>query len=402
MMVRKNGRMTINVLDKQTSLACYVARGRRGFTLIELIIAMAIFATVIVGLYKVYDVQFKQQTKEYRLAESEMELGIAKNLIERDLIMAGFGIMDDYATYSTPTTPKTAVSASEGGTNPDTLTLRGTALGIKSRATMEWATVGDTSPMLSLSTNDDPRENIQAGDRVIITNPSGSTESNLKTLLTQTDWLFTYTSSTTAPIGYSTHAPFTNLQKGDIIYALNVSGDLDGDATVPYYTVTYSLGGTSPSYCAPGTNMKSLLRAESRTSTTPTGGDPVMSCVRDFEVAFGITDNTVSPDPADAKNYNINKWDNGGVIVNGYSQIELRQRLKQIRVYILVQDGNQDLNYTYVNPDPNASAPDTIRVGELSLVGGTTGRDVTLSAAQRNYRWRLLTIVVTPRNIRPL
>jgi hypothetical protein len=58
------------------------------------------------------------------------------------------------------------------------------------------------------------------------------------------------------------------------------------------------------------------------------------------------------------------------------------------------------LNYTYVNPDPNASAPDTIRVGELDLVGGTTGRDVQLTAAQRNYRWRVLTIVVTPRNIR--
>jgi hypothetical protein len=179
-----------------------------------------------------------------------------------------------------------------------------------------------------------------------------------------------------------------------------LSGETDGDATVPYYTVKYYLGGTSPSNCAPGT--QSLLRAESRTTTAPSGGDPVMSCVRDFEVAFGITDNDVStgsPDPSLAANVPINKWDNG-VTASSYSPSELNQRLKQIRVYILVQEGSKDLSYTYVNPDPNASAPDTIRVGELSLVGGTTGRDVQLTAAQRNYRWRVLTIVVTPRNIR--
>jgi hypothetical protein len=39
-------------------------------------------------------------------------------------------------------------------------------------------------------------------------------------------------------------------------------------------------------------------------------------------------------------------------------------------------------------------------VGELDLVGGATGRDVQLTSAQRNYRWRVVTIVVTPRNIR--
>jgi hypothetical protein len=125
-----------------------------------------------------------------------------------------------------------------------------------------------------------------------------------------------------------------------------------------------------------------------------------MSCVLDFQVAFGITDSTASPDPTLAVNFPINKWDSGAVSA-AYSPLELKQRLKQIRVYILIQEGNKDMTYTYMNPDPNAAAPDKIRVGELSLVGGATGRNFgPLNSAQRNYRWRVLTIVVTPRNIR--
>jgi prepilin-type N-terminal cleavage/methylation domain-containing protein len=392
--------MKVHDMDNQVLATSYSVRDRRGFTLIELLTAMVIFSTVIVGLYKVYDVQFKQQVKEYRLAESEMELGIAKNLIERDLIMAGYGIMDDYSCYSA--TPVSAVTTSDGGSNPDTLTLKGTALGIKSRATQEWSTVASmstgTSGFPTFSASDDPRENINPGDRMIITNPSGGTESRTKTLLCDSGkWLYSYSTTTSAPTTADTGIPYPNLQTGYVVYALNLSGETDGDATVPYYTVKYYLGGTSPSNCAPGT--QSLLRAESRTTTAPSGGDPVMSCVRDFEVALGLTDSTASPDPSLAASIPINKWDNGAT-ASTYSPSELNQRLKQIRVYILVQEGSKDSSFTYVNPDPNASAPDTIRVGELNLVGGTTGRDVQLTAAQRNYRWRVLTIVVTPRNIR--
>jgi prepilin-type N-terminal cleavage/methylation domain-containing protein len=392
--------MKICDMDNRVWAISYAVGDRRGFTLIELLTAMVIFSVVIVGLYRVYDIQFKQQVKEYRLAESEMELGIAKNLIERDLIMAGYGIMDDYSCYSA--TLVSAVTASDGGSSSDTLTLRGTALGIKSRATQEWSTIASmstgTSGFPTFSVGDDPRENVNPGDRIIITNPSGGTESRTKTLLCDSGkWLYSYSTQTSAPTTADTGVPYPNLKTGFVVYALNLSGESDGDATVPYYTVKYYLGGTSPSTCAPGT--QSLLRAESRTTTAPSGGDPVMSCVRDFEVVFGLTDNTASLDPSQAVNFPINKWDNGA-IASTYSPTELNQRLKQIRVYLLVQEGNKDLNYTYVNPDPNASAPDTIRVGELDLVGGTTGRDVQLTAAQRNYRWRVLTIVVTPRNIR--
>ena len=80
---------------------------------------------------------------------------------------------------------------------------------------------------------------------------------------------------------------------------------------------------------------------------------------------------------------------------------ELNKRLKQIRAYILVQEGSRDPNYTYSNPDPAyASTPNKIRVGALDLVGGPVGDDYTLSNEQRYYRWRVVSFIITPRNIR--
>ncbi len=391
----------VHAFDKHLSAMRRPLGERRGFTLIELIIAMGIFATVIVGLYSVFDKQLRYQVKEYRLAESEMELGIAKSLIERDLIMAGYGIMDDYSTCPTPS-PVSAVTATDGGSgNPDILTLRGTALGIGSRATQEWAAVATgTTGTAAFSVSVDDRENLKTGDRIIITNPSGGTYGKTKTLRTQGSyWLYSYVSPTSKPVSVPSGTTFPSIEPGIVLYAMNVSGETE--ASVPYYTVRYYLGSTAsstnPSYCAPQTG--SLLRAESRTSTNPTGGDPVISCVLDFQVALGLTDSAASFDPYLAKNYPINRWDNGTTAAS-YTPNDLNQRLKQIRVYILVQEGNKDSTYTYVNPDPNATAPDKIRVGELNLVGGATGRDFQLTSAQRQYRWRVLTIIVTPRNIR--
>lgn len=130
--------------------------------------------------------------------------------------------------------------------------------------------------------------------------------------------------------------------------------------------------------CAPGTS--NLLRAESRTSAAPTGGTPVMACL---QVAIGLD---TDEDGA------IDDWDNGGAKAALYDSRQLRKNLKQVRLYALVQSGGRDADYTW----PSAK----IRVGEGTLGAGGTGRDVTLTAAQRKYRWRMLTMKITPRNIR--
>jgi hypothetical protein len=117
--------------------------------------------------------------------------------------------------------------------------------------------------------------------------------------------------------------------------------------------------------------------------------EPLLACVRDLQVVFGI-------DASSPEDGIIDVWDNGGALASSYDYQALKRRLKQVRVYILVQNGNRDADYLYANPE-DAANPDSIRVGDVNL---GIGRDITLTAEQRRYRWRLIALSITPRNLR--
>lgn len=355
-------------------------RAPKGVTLIELMVVLTIFSVVMAGLYSAYSVQMKAGVKEYKLAESEMEYQIGKMVVERDLAMAGYGIADSYSAVTPSFVPR-VVDATDG--SPDTLTLVGTALGRESRAAQAWSytMIESAATTTDYYSGQDGRENLKTGDRIIYMDP------NTKILLgftsvtndvTGKSWLFTY-----PPSGMQNIRP-NPLDKGVLVYGIQTApSGTAGHADYPYYTVEYSLGGTVPSYCAPGT--QNLLRSENKQDPPTDNGQPLFNCVLDFEVAFGI-DNS--------EDGLIDCWDNGGALVAGYTTEALRTRLKQIKAYILVQQGNVDTNFTF---------QDTLRVGDASLTacnGGGVGKLRTFTSAQKNYRWKVISFSVTPRNIR--
>jgi prepilin-type N-terminal cleavage/methylation domain-containing protein len=363
----------------------------KGLTLIELLVTLAIFSVVIAGVYAVYITQIRHSTREYILAESEMELVVAKTIIERDIMMAGYGIADDYnGLVFTPSavligaTDNISPGATEnplGGSYPttglagaDSLYMTGTALGIYSRAAQKWTCIKDVAPV-NFEIWGDPREDIESGDRVIYMEP------NTRTIITdQATWRFEYP---------STPAFQFSEGKGILLYGLSRPPQ-SGKAEMPrpYYIVQYRLGGSPadmPGICSKGT--RSLERAEMSDGESI---EPLLSCVRDFQVSFGLdTDDDGTIDTWDPIN-------TGNFQTGAYDLKILRRRLKQVRVYILVQAGNRDPDYMYSNPD-NPAKPNTIRVGEIIL---GTGRDITLTTDQRRYRWRVMTISVTPRNVK--
>ncbi|MBI3398064.1 MAG: prepilin-type N-terminal cleavage/methylation domain-containing protein [Deltaproteobacteria bacterium] len=352
-----------------------------GFSLIEILVSLVIFSVILSLVYIAYTTQLQTTTREYRISEAEMEIQIARNVIERDLNMAGYGLADDYSAATNPafTAPRVANASNNDINSSDTLTMMGTALGINSQQTQAWTYAITNDPSFTTDWGD-ARENVGANDRVVLMEPA------TKKLLAQGGaWLFRYDGTnltfanrlTTTPGGVSIYPAVGTLLYG--LYGAANSGD-DALLTLkPFYTVRYYLGGTPPANCATGTF--SLLRAESRTDTSPGSGDAILDCVLDFEVAFGL--DTISTDGSGP----INLWDNGGQTkAKDYDPQTLKKRLKQIRVYILVQSGNLDTNYTSL-----ASIP----VGD-SLLG--TGRNVAIT--QQNYRWRLVTLSITPRNIR--
>jgi prepilin-type N-terminal cleavage/methylation domain-containing protein len=375
-------------------------RNSRGITLIELLIVLVIFSMVMAGLYSAYTVNMKQAVKEYRIAESSMELQIAKSVIERDLAMAGFGLADNYNGLPFAPVP---IAASDG--NPDILTLMGTALARESRASQSWSYATTDNPVAATDYHEwidssvtpsvaDGRENLQDNDRVIYIEPNEkrlllAPESDINSA-TSTTWLFVYPPSGNPATVTGGVTPDLS-EPGSLVFGLHTaSGSV---AQFPYYVVSYSLGGTPPRICAP--NTQNLLRGESRLHSPPASSErqPLVNCVRDFQVAFGLDQD---------ENGSIDCWDSGGGTAAVYTTPDLKRRLIQVRVYVLVQEGNYDASYLFTNPDSTYAA-NRILVGESALMkcggAGLIGREITLSEPERKYRWRVITLSAAPRNL---
>ena len=332
--------------------------------MLELLISLAILGVLLSGVYSAFVTQTQNSTREFKVAQTEMELGIGKNIIERDLLMAGYGLADDYSAAPIPV-PRVAAATNAV---PDTLTVTGTALGMESQVAQGWtylsAVAAGPPPVPSFATWADSREDVGVGDSVIIMEPG------TKKFLTELGvWKFTYNGSN---VNLTPGLSIPSL--GTLVYGV------DSAAALPYATVAYSLSGANlPTNCE-ATTMN-LVRAETWTAVAG-APNPLLTCVLDFQVAFGLdTDEDI--------NKQIDLWDNGGVTAGGYDSQTLKRRLKQIRAYLLVQVSNRDTDYTFpVN---------TIRVGESLLA---TGGDVALSPEQRKYKWKVINMTITPRNIR--
>ena len=338
----------------------------KGVTLVELLIALAIFSIVMAVVYSLYINQVKHSTREYKLAENEMEFGITKNILERDIMLAGYGVADNYGSLPYDPVPITASDASSL-TTFDSISLRGTAVGVFSRTSQGWSYITDAGPPVTFHTWSDSRENVAGGDSVVYMHPA------TREILTEgATAIFTMPAS---PSGAA---------KGTLVYGVHKDS-----AALPYITAEYVIGGTPPPVCAPG--VKNLMRAESRNSDPPLPGnrEPILNCVLDFQVAFGL-------DSGFEQDGLIDLWDNGGTQAAVYDRRTLKKRLRQVRIYVLVQSGSRDPDYTYSNPDRPAN-PDTVRVGDSAL---GTGRDVILTPEQRRYRWKVVAVHVTPRNLR--
>lgn len=369
---------SVRVKTGKESLIRLVA-GEAGMGIIEILFSLAIFSVLMITVYSSFVSQTRQMTKEYRIAEAEMELGIAKSIIERDLVMAGYGLADSYdfdGDGDQDFTPGIAF-ARYSTTVPDRLLLDGTGLGMKSRASQAWSYIRAVPGVVRFQSWNDPRENLRTDatvgnrDAMILIEPS------TKRLIAQgTNWLFRFDGYSSSVQTVSDSTTLASPQVGAVAYGLQRAGDTT--PTQPYYSVQYYLTNTSlPTGCAPGTF--NLMRDESTTSSNPSAGDRILSCVLDFQVAFGLdTDD----------NGTLDVWDDNGQQLAGYTYANVRKRLKQIRVYVLSQYGKRDEDYTY--------PLSTVRVGE----GTSIGRDVTLTADQLKYRWKLLTLFGTVRNVR--
>ncbi len=75
-------------------------RNQRAFTLIELVVVMAIFLTVLMISASAFNTVLVQSSKVFRSEESNIEGVIGLEMLRHDLEQSGYGLFSEPATYA--------------------------------------------------------------------------------------------------------------------------------------------------------------------------------------------------------------------------------------------------------------------------------------------------------------
>jgi hypothetical protein len=128
--------------------------------------------------------------------------------------------------------------------------------------------------------------------------------------------------------------------------------------------------------CAPNTGI--LYKAMINQGDGARNPEPLIDCVADMQVIYRLdTDSNGTIDST------VND-------ISGLTAQQVREQVKEVRVYILSHEGEIDRSFKYRNS--------TITVGEFGL-GRTFNLSATVGSTWANYRWKVSTLVVKPRNL---
>lgn len=340
-----------------------------GFSILELMIALAIVMLVLAAASTFFIGTVRQYKVQTKIVETNIEAVLGLELLRQDLESIGFGVpWDNVAVTQDKSTapfhvfsggPMAVVSLNNptsGTVNAsDYLVIRSMRVGTGSAAG-KWTTLQAGGGTRTWGSTE---EDLDLNDRVIVLSPT----LNHRTLVTPgTGVLFS------AVAGY---APADNLTVTNIVYGVDST-----NLTFPWNRADYYVDNTSltvPQRCAPNTGVL-VKRVVSQADGTLTPPLPLLDCVADMEVIYGLD--------ADADPSTALAWDDD---ISGLTADAIRTQLKEIRAYILVQEGQRDDSYR--------TPSDIISVGSPVL-----WRDFDVSG-YRNYRWKVYTIVVKPRNL---
>jgi len=177
-----------------------------------------------------------------------------------------------------------------------------------------------------------------------------------------------------------------------IVYALK-NGKKDSTVRMPFNRADYFIRRPStaiPARCNPGTGI--LYKSVIINSTKDGGGGrtlyPLLDCVGDMQVVFYLQDASDS-----SKTYPSDT-------LTTLSAEEIRNQLKAIKVYLLVQEGGKDMSYSYPFSDSNNVI--TIADSHNSSLGRVfTESDMIryFGSDWNRYRWKVYTVSGQPYNL---
>jgi len=400
-----------------------MVRHQEGYTLTELVVVILIFSVVMTVIAVSFNRIAVSSGQIVKAAETDVGGLIGLELLRSDLELAGFGLpwsLPAGASYTEADGGVEVVGCADGcpgasaslfndapsgaprgvvlGNNvgyskSDYLVLKGTALGM-SATSRSWSYLNYSSTGVVIKPSKSEVELVPGvGDRVIVVKTGVSGGAATRELVTEAGSAFSLRFNLPLPQAF---------QPGSRSDSYQVFGGAPADQDNPLdplafpfnradYYISRPVGISTA--CAPGTGVlyKTTLNQNGSLSKYP-----LLDCVVDLQVIFfldrdgdGEVDDhrpALASDPSP-------------------TQQELQEQVKEIRLYILAQQGKKDPGYLYPVGDPNK----TIVVGDAALdqaLGETLGSVWTQSAlAQalgsdwRNYHWKIYTIVVQPKNL---
>jgi prepilin-type N-terminal cleavage/methylation domain-containing protein len=365
-----------------------------GFTLIELmvvILLLGLFLGMTSQMFISMLNDYKQGAKE---AESNIKGIIGLELIKRDIESAGYGLpwaIPQGTTYQEASDP-TASTFNDAPAQPPRAILSGDNmpaasgritgsdyLVIKSVSMATNAACVVWHELYSAKTDTDKRVplrdsgNLSSTDRVMILlpgSPDNFSAGKDRMLLAPTGL------GLATQVQFADAANYADDEADAVIYGV----DSDTSLRMPFNRADYYINTSveRPSTCAPGTGVlvKSIINQSNGGLFTL----PLLDCVADMQVVawLDVDQDGVGETPSD------------GLLLATAQNI--RNNLKEVRVYILVQEGQKDSNFIF--------SSSTVRVGEEGPPA--TGRVFNLTgiADWQHYRWKLYTMIIQTSNVR--
>ena len=353
-------------------------RRNAAFTLVELMIALAIVMLVLYAAINFFIVSVRQYKVQTKITETNLEGILGLELLRQDLENLGFGLpwnnLDNVVYYERPSgtaqflalndspnnAPRAVLSVDNATftvNNSDYLVIKSARVGM-SDAAGKWTTLTQANVKRIWSP---AGENLANSDYVIVL-ALGSTASNRRSLVT----------SGTFYALFNNTAGFVPLEP----YSANIVYGIDNVIPFrPFNRAEYYIDNTAvPQHCAPNTGvLVKAVVAHNASGTTPTLL-PLIDCVADMQVVYGLDNN------ADGA---VEAWSSD--ISVGMTAADIRTQLAEVRVHLLAQEGQRDDSY--------ATPSNTIFVGSQGV-----GRNFDVSG-YRNYRWKQYSIVVKPKNL---
>jgi len=346
------------------------------------------------------------------MAETNIEGVVGLELLRVDIGHAGYGLpwningaafieaIDDASTahndalFNDNNNPPRAIVSGDGVgiANSDVIVIKAINVAMNDTA-QRWSYITSGSDPKPWGTDD-----LVGGiDRVVVINPKAS-ETSLRELVVS-GGAFSTTYSSPFNLNFSPPGALETY----IIYGVDTTA-----LRMPFNRTDYSVSTTTvPLRCATGTGV-----LEKATINHATGGFnippmQILDCVADMQVAFGV--DTTNPTDGTVDCY-TNDLASG--VLPAVDAENVRERVKEVRVYILAHEGQFDNFFNFNIAALNAAVNPPIGCGTCFRVGEGNpsnctglepilGQDFDLSAITdwQNFRWKVYTLVVRSENL---